>query len=249
MESISQRKAPYYREDLALVHHLGFGFHADACAPGILRLLEPVRQRDGLVIEIGCGSGLLTAYLVDGGLRVMATDASEAMLNLARAHLSGATELRRLTLPDDPIPLADAIVGVGHALNYLDDESQVDAALVAIATSLRPGGIMAIDLCDLEWGTLRVNQPPRVWRTDDWVLITEVSVPDPNRFVRIMTTFVRQDDGTWRRDDERHDNVLIDTSKVPPLLAHHGVEATLSASFGDEPLSAGLVTVVGRKAG
>jgi len=104
---------PYYREDLALIHHLGFGFHADACAPGILRLLEPVRQRDGLVIEIGCGSGLLTAYLVDGGLRVMATDASEAMLNLAKAHASGATELRRLTLPGDPIPLADAIVGSG----------------------------------------------------------------------------------------------------------------------------------------
>lgn len=30
---------PYYRADLALVHHLGFGFHADDCAPGILELL------------------------------------------------------------------------------------------------------------------------------------------------------------------------------------------------------------------
>jgi hypothetical protein len=40
---------PYYRRDLALVHHLGFGFHADDCAPGILELLQPVRDRDGLV--------------------------------------------------------------------------------------------------------------------------------------------------------------------------------------------------------
>ena len=54
---------PYYRRDLALVHHRGFGFHADACAPGILTLLEPVREREGLVVEIGCGSGLLTRYL------------------------------------------------------------------------------------------------------------------------------------------------------------------------------------------
>ena len=36
---------PYYRRDLALAHHRGFGFHADACAPGILKLLEPVRDR------------------------------------------------------------------------------------------------------------------------------------------------------------------------------------------------------------
>ena len=51
---------PYYRHDLALVHHLGYGFHADMCAPGILELLAPVRERGGLVLEIGCGSGLLT---------------------------------------------------------------------------------------------------------------------------------------------------------------------------------------------
>jgi hypothetical protein len=50
---------PYYRPDLARAHHLGFG-HADACAPGILRLLEPVRAVGGLVVELGCGSGLLT---------------------------------------------------------------------------------------------------------------------------------------------------------------------------------------------
>jgi trans-aconitate methyltransferase len=74
---------PYYRADLALVHHLGFGFHADDCAPGVLELLAPVRERDGLVVELGCGSGLLTRYLVDAGHRVIATDASPAMLDLA----------------------------------------------------------------------------------------------------------------------------------------------------------------------
>ena len=183
---------PYYREDLALIHHLGFGFHADACAPGILHLLEGVGQRDGLVVEVGCGSGLLTAYLVDARLRVIATDASDAMLNLARSNVPGPAEIRRLTLPEDPIPRADAIVGVGHALNYLDEESQVEAALVAIAVALTPGGIIAIDLCDLEWGAIRVNRPPQVWRAEDWALITEPAVPEPNRYVRVMTTFVKQ---------------------------------------------------------
>jgi SAM-dependent methyltransferase len=248
MESSLERVAPYYREDLSLVHHRGFGFHADACAPGIVGLLEPVRRHEGLVVEIGCGSGRLTTYLVDAGFRVVATDASESMLNLARTHVPGGAEIRRLTLPNDPIPPADAIVGVGHALNYLDDESQVEEAVVAMATSLRPGGIMAIDLCDLEWGAARVNQPPQVWRTEDWALMTEFSVPESNRYVGIMTTFVRQKDGTWRRDDERHDNVLIETSTVPGLLALHGVEATVSAAFGDEQMPVGLVAVIGRRA-
>ena len=106
---------------------------------------------------------------------------------------------------------------------------------------------MALDLCDLEWGRHRTNQAPLVLRTAEWVLMTEFSVPQPDRFVRTMTTFIHQKDGSWRRDDECHHNVLIDTSRLPELLAHHGVEATVSNSFGGAELPSGLVAVVGRK--
>ena len=60
---------PYYRADLARVHHLGFAHHAPLVAPGILRLLEPVRASGGLVVEFGCGSGLLTRLLLEAGPR------------------------------------------------------------------------------------------------------------------------------------------------------------------------------------
>lgn len=237
--------APYYRRDLALVHHRGFGFHAEACAPGILELLEPVRGRAGLVVEIGCGSGLLTRQLVGAGHRVVATDASPAMLDLAREVALGTGDVRRLVLPDDPVPPADAIVGVGHALNYLPDEAAVDRSLAALAGALRPGGILALDLCDLEWGAARSDAPTTGRVGDEWAIITQFAVPAPNRFVREMTTFVREGDGSWRRDDERHDNVLIDTSLVPALLAEHGVDATVGSAFGTEDLPVGLRTIVG----
>ncbi len=238
---------PYYRRDLALIHHRGFGFHADDCAPGILTLLEPVRARDGLVVELGCGSGLLTRHLLDAGNRVIATDASPAMLDLAREVIGEAEEIRRLTLPDDPIPAADAIVSVGHALSYLPTAGAIDQALVAIANALRPGGILAIDLCDLEWAATRVDQPNKGWLGDGWALVTEFSVPSLDRYVRRMATFIRQDDGSWRRDDERHDNVMVDTSVVPALLAEHGVEATVGNAFGDETLPVGLRAIVGHR--
>ncbi len=109
----------YYRRDLAVVHHRGFAFHAAACAPGILEFLAPVRAREGLVLELGCGSGVLTRELIAAGHRVIATDASPAMLELTHELVDGAAEVRQLTLPDDPLPDADAIVAVGHPLNYL----------------------------------------------------------------------------------------------------------------------------------
>ena len=237
---------PYYRHDLALIHHRGFGFHADTCAPGILGLLKPVLARRGLVLEVGCGSGLLTRHLVEAGHRVIATDASPAMLDLARATAPRA-DVRRLVLPDDPVPEADAIVGVGHALNYLRDAASIERGLLAIGRALRPGGVLAFDLCDLEWARARADAPPGGWLGEEWALITQFSVPAPDRFVRQMATFVRQDDGSWRRGDERHENVLIDTAGVPALLAQVGVEAEVRESFGDERLPAGLRTIVGRR--
>lgn len=240
---------PYYRPDLALVHHLGYWQHATACAPGILQLLEPVLASDGLVVELGCGSGLLTKYLVDAGHRVIATDASPAMLDLAARHAVGAEEVRLLRLPDDPIPQCDAIVSTGHVLSYLDSATDIERSLAAAAAALRTGGILAVDIADLEWGRVRGDAPPHARLGPDWAIITAFELPSDDEFVRNITTFVRHEGDTWRRDDERHHNVLIDTSMLPELLASHGVSAEIRESFGDEQLPVGLKVVVGTRLG
>jgi SAM-dependent methyltransferase len=243
---VTDAGSPYYRRNLALIQHKAFGHHAAVCAPGILALLTAVRARHGLVLELGCGTGLLTKHLLDAGHRVIATDASPAMLELTREYARGAEDVRLLALPDDPLPRADAVVSVGHAISYLPDEAAVDRALVAIARAVRPGGLFAIDICDLEWGETRRNAPNLGRVGDDWAIITEFSVPSPRRFVRQIATFVRNDDGSWQRDDERHENVLIDTSQVPATLAPHGVDVTVATSFGTEILPVGLRVLIGR---
>jgi len=235
-------REPYYQRDLALVHHLGFGFHADMCAPGVLALLEPYRE--GTLLEFGCGSGLLTRYLVDAGHKVIATDASPAMLELAREHAAGAHDFRLLALPDDPLPEVDAIVGIGHPISYLDTEDDIWKALINIAQASR---FFALDICDLEWGTQSIRKNDFAKVGDDYAIFTRYSQPPPNKFRRDMTTFLRNDDGSWRRDEERHDNVLVDTEVIPALLEPYGVTATVKDSFGSEDLPAGLKVVVGER--
>src|SRR5258708_17433165 len=184
-----------YRHDLAVVHQRGFGFHAAACASGILGLLAPVHARRGLVLELGCGTGLLTKELVAAGHRVIATDASLAMLDVARELIGDrAEDVRRLTLPDDTLPRAEAIVAVGHPLNYLPDAGAIDRALIAITGALRPGGLLALDICDLEWGRTRRNAPPFAEVAEDWAIITKFSMHSADRFVRDITTFLPSPD-------------------------------------------------------
>ena len=238
---------PYYRSALALVHHLGFRSHADRCASGILEILSPVRERDGLVVELGCGSGALTQHLVEAGHRVIATDASPAMLDLARGHVGEAAEIRRLALPDDAMPRADAIVSVGHVLNYLPTTDAIERALTAIAEALLEDGVLALDLCDLTYREAVSSPSTGAWVEDEWAIVTERSRPAPNRFVRQMAVFVRNDDGSWHRDDERHENVLIDVSLVPGRLAKNGVQAEMRKAFGNETLPDGLRAIIGRR--
>lgn len=239
---------PYYRRELAVVHHHGFAFHAAACAPGILEFLAPVRARRGLVLELGCGTGLLTEELIAAGHRVIATDASPAMLEMARDLVGDAAEdVHLLTLPDDPLPQADAIVAVGHPINYLPDADAIDRALIAIAGALRAGGRVAFDVCDLEWGRARQDALSLGRTGPDWAIITEFSLPAPDRFVRDMTTFVPNDDGSWRRDREHHENVLVDTERIPAIFRPHGIEARVGSSFGAETLPEGLRTVTGHR--
>lgn len=235
-------REPYYKPYLAMVHHLGFGFHADMCAPGVLALLEP--YLDGTVLEFGCGSGLLTKYLVEAGHDVIATDASPAMLEIARDYAPGAEDFRLLSLPDDPLPEVDAIVGIGHPISYLDSEDDIRRALINIAHASL---FFALDICDLEWGAVRRAEPNFSKVGDGWAIITRFSQPPPNKYVRDLTTFVRNEDGSWHRDDERHENVLVETSTIPDLLSPHGTIAIVQDAFGSEELPAGLKVVIGRR--
>jgi hypothetical protein len=72
-------------------------------------------------------------------------------------------------------------------------------------------------------------------------------VPQPARFIRRHTLFIRTEDDRWRRDEEVHQNVLLDTARIPALLSEHEVLAQLGHSFGVEELPKGLVTLVGKK--
>ena len=77
--------------------------------------------------------------------------------------------------------------------------------------------------------------------------MTEFSLPRADRFVRQIAVFTRNNDGSWRRDDERHENVLLDTGRIPALLAEHDVDAEVRCSFGTEELPAGLRAIVGHR--
>jgi hypothetical protein len=170
------------------------------------------------------------------------------MLELAREAVPQA-EVRQLVLPDDPLPECDAVVSVGHVLSYLPAEPSIERALVAAARALRADGVLAIDLLDFIYGDDLRPDETRARMGEGWAVITRVSRPRPDLYLREIAAFLRNDDGSWRRDDERHENVLTDVAHVPDLLAKHGVGAEARDSFAGEELPRGLFAIVGSREG
>ncbi len=222
---------PYYRKDLAFIHHEAFSDYAESVAPGVLSLLGAPCS----VVELGCGGGALTRHLVAAGHRVIATDASPAMLEIAREKVPEA-DVRRLTLPDDPIPAADAVVAVGTVFNYLASKAELQRGLVAAA---RAGDLLVTDILDLSYGDTRPEPVEYFHEGQDWKLRTLNSLETPDRVVREMT--IENDSGVTH---EKHLNVLVDVEEIAGRLG-----AKVQGSFGDEILPPGFrVLVVKRSA-
>jgi len=100
----------------------------------LVDLLAP--RPDERVLDLGCGTGHLTAEIDDRGARVVGIDASAAMVDRAREahpdlqfHHVDATDFS-LAEP------ADAVFS-NAALHWIDDQ---DGVVGAVADALRPGG-------------------------------------------------------------------------------------------------------------
>jgi len=246
-------RVPYYRDDLAWVHHTGYAGYVTNAQSGIVdRLREHGLARGQRVLDIGCGSGLLARALLAEGYAVSGVDASPAMIELARAQapagdfLAIALPTRRRPGEAGALPAADAIVSTGHLLNYLDSHEDLALALVELAAALRPGGLLAIDLMTERYAEARDIRHPHARVEDDWTIVTRFSRPAPHRFDREITVF-RRVDGAWRRSDEHHSNVTFEVDAAVEILRAGGVDARGEPAFGEEVPPEGLVVLAGIK--
>ncbi|MFI7611979.1 class I SAM-dependent methyltransferase [Nonomuraea terrae] len=105
-------------------------------------LLAPAREiRAGRLLDVGCGTGVVTAAALALGAEVTAVDADPAMLALTARRHPYAT-IRQATLPELPFEdeRFDAVAG-NFVINHVPDTA---GALQELRRVLRPGGSLAL---------------------------------------------------------------------------------------------------------
>src|SRR2546426_7956737 len=117
-----------YNSDLAYIHDAGFGDFAKNSAPGLLQILHNSGLASGLVVDLGCGSGIWAAELSRAGYDVLGIDISQAMIDIARKRVPRG-EFRTGSLLRAKLPRCDAVTALGECFNYLFDESNTLAQI------------------------------------------------------------------------------------------------------------------------
>ncbi|MGW7269653.1 class I SAM-dependent methyltransferase [Streptomyces sp. NPDC054864] len=110
---------------------------ADAAAAAVLGMLPPHART---LLDVACGTGLVTRRLAGTGLRVTGVDSAHNMARMASSRLPGAVVLgdsRRLPFPDASF---DAVCTV-WLLHLLSGAQETRAVVAECARVLRPGGV------------------------------------------------------------------------------------------------------------
>lgn len=128
-----------------------------------LHALAGLLDDDWIVGDLGCGTGAVTASLAPFVRRVVAVDASTAMLEAARDRLEGASNVEFREGQLEQLPVRDGELDAATLMLVLHYAGEPQALLAEVARSLRSGGrILLVDMLPHDHEEYR-KQMGHVW--------------------------------------------------------------------------------------
>ena len=113
------------------------------CADALSRHLD---NKDILILDIGCGTGLSGLALNTAGFRnIDGTDLSEAMLEKARLHKGVYRSLHQTSL-DNPFPFHKGAYAAITAMGVIADKHAPPETISQIISKLQAGGLFVFSL-------------------------------------------------------------------------------------------------------
>lgn len=186
------------------------------------------------VLDVCCGTGLMTAELAALGYRVVGVDASAAMLDRARLLLGPGADLVRQTLPHLTIGgTFDAAVSTLDGFNHLTPAA-FRATLVALAARIRPGGWLVFDVHTDAMMALMVANP-LLEGEQDGHRFTLTSTVDTR--ARTCDTRIRVTGEGVARFTEQHRQWFFPDAEIRAALAAAGFAGvTVNDEYADRPV-------------
>ena len=202
----------------------------------ITELLREYGIQDGLVLELGCGTGVLTRKLAAKGYDMIGVDYSEDMLEIAMDHRQEGEDILYLLQDMREFELygtVRAAVSICDSMNYIVEYQDLVQVMKLVNNYLDPGGIFIFDLNTpykyeeiLGENTFAENRPEGsfIWENyyDGETGINEYD----------LTLFVREKEGLYRKFEETHYQRAYELEQVRRAIKEAGLEFVAAYDAG-----------------
>ena len=161
-------------------------------------------EKGARVLDLACGTGVITLELARSGYQVTAVDLSSDMLKQARQRAQNAgqeiafvqSDLRAFKLPK----MFEAAICTHDSLDHLFDDDDLDAAFERISECLLDRAVFLFDMnC---WsGVQHLNGRTTFVETDRCSVVYDMTAVDQSLETNI-TGFLKKEDGSYQRFSE-----------------------------------------------
>ena len=196
---------------------------------------------DGLVLELGCGTGTMTGLLADRGYDMIGVDNSEEMLAEAmEKRVESGQDILYLLQDMQEFELygtVKAVVSVCDSVNYITEKAELEEVFRLVNNYLDPQGIFIFDFnTEYKYREILGNQVIAedreecsfIWENyyDEESMINEYD----------LTLFVKEPSGLYRKEEENHFQRAYSLGTIRELVKRSGLNLLhIYDAFTHEP--------------
>ena len=195
----------------------------------VTEILEEYEIRDGLVLDLGCGTGSMTELLAKKGYDMIGVDLSGEMLEIAMEKRA-ENGLDILYLQQDMREFelygtVRAIVSICDSMNYILEEEELLTVFRLANNYLDPGGIFIFDMnTRYKYEGILGDTVIAENREDCSFIWENTFFEDESVNEYDLTVFVEEEEGLYRKYEETHFQKAYEIQRVKELLKEAGME-------------------------
>ncbi len=194
----------------------------------VQQILKKNKIEQGLLLELGCGTGSMTRCLADRGFDMIGIDYSEEMLAIARENSTEDYNILYLCQDMREFELygtVAAVISVCDSMNYLLTEEDLIKVFRLVNNYLDPGGLFIFDL-DTEYAYREVLVDNTIAENrEEGSFIWENTYYEEEMMNEVnLTLFIPEGDQLYRKYEETHYRKAYSIDTITRLMEEAGME-------------------------
>lgn len=196
--------------------------------------------KDGLVLELGCGTGKVTRRLKAYGYDMIGIDISEEMLEMAQNRENdGILYLHQDMREFELYGTVAAVVSVCDTMNYITEPEDLVEVFRLVNNYLDPGGCFIFDLKTRTFYRSVLAENVFAENREDCSLIWENFFDEESNLNEYdLTIYAETRDGLYQRFEETHCQRAWELDEIKDMIAKAGMEfVTAYDAFTKNPVT------------